>query len=248
MTALSLKEARLSLAICQPHYVPWIGYYEMIDRVDTFIFLDDAQFTKGGWQNRNRIRKTATADEPKWFTVPLKKFSLGTPITGVYPSSRIDWIGQNLDSLRESYARTPFFEAILPRLEAVLRRGAEASLADLNIALIQNHCEELGITTRLLRSSQMDVPGKREARLLRLCQAVGADYYLANNATGEYVGPEYFAGHDITFALQNYTHPEYEQRHGETVLPFMSHLSILDVLFNQGERSLAIMRQGNPDA
>ena len=236
---------RNSCAILQPHYLPWIGYFEMIDRVDTFVFLDDVQFVKREWQNRNRIRKFATGTEIKWkwITVPVKRHRQDSLINEIMISNDGDWVKAHCDALEAIYQRSPFFEDFFPDIKMILRKMSCGALTDLNISLIEYVCNLFDIRTRFMRSSEIKVNGKREEKLLNISKEIGAGFYLANNATSEYVSEEYFLKDGVSFGVQNYTHPYYQQMYGGTVLPFISHLSIVDLLFNHGSKGIEVIRK-----
>lgn len=241
------QTARQTCAIVQPHYLPWIGYFEMADRVDVFVLLDDVQFIKREWKNRNRIRKTASAEDTKWLSVPIRRECQHGLIRDAAISDDFEWIDTHGHALHEVYGRTPFYEEYAGWLNELLERHRTGStLAALNMELIGELCRKLGITTKLVASSSLEVGGVREEKLLRICQAVEADFYLANNATATYVGAEYFGAAGIGFATQDYAHPVYGQTTRNQPLPFISHLSVIDLLFNQGSEALDIIRQGRP--
>ena len=244
---MNVDKADLSCAICQPHYLPWLGYFEMIDRVDLFVFLDDVQFSKNGWQNRNRIRKTSNSNDLKWLTIPITKEKLDTLLLTKSISQKTDWITTNLAHLRESYKYSPYFNHYFSIIEKVYTENKNNPLADFNISLIKKLCEIFRIKTNFLRSSKMNLQGKREQRLVNICKHISAHHYLANNATGSYVNAEYFKQYNIIFELQNYQHPSYEQYYKNSILKFIPYLSIIDLLFNHGEDSIEIIRQGNPN-
>ena len=234
-----------TIAICQPHYLPWMGYFDLLDRADLFVFLDDAQFSKGGWHNRNRIRKTETANEAKWLSVAIKKGPLQRELIQVETSTTQNWLESHLAAIHETYRKAPFFDAYFGPIGALLAEAAPMSLGDLNIRVIEGLCELIGIRCDTRRSSQLGVPGEREKRLLDLCKALQADRYLANDATGNYVEASYFLPDGIEFVLQRYSHPTYTQNTGRTALPFLSHLSVIDLLFNHGQTTLDIIRSGS---
>ena len=232
------------IACCQPHYIPWIGYFEMIDRVDEFWFLDDVDFIKREWKNRNRIRKDRTGAEVKWLTVPIERASQrGTHIAAAKLASDVDWRRRHLDAFRHVYRHAPFFTDALELLEAGFARTA-ATLGDLNVALLIDLCRYLGIETALGCTSSLGASGHKTEKLIGVCRAVGATGYLANNGSAGYLRLECFADERIACAFQDYEHPTYEQRSQGALLPFVSHLSVLDLIANQGADSLELLRQG----
>lgn len=235
-----------TIAICQPHYVPWIGYFEMIDRVDAFFFLDDVDFIKREWKNRNRIRKERLSADTKWLTVPIERAcQRGTHIRDTRLAADGSWRRAHLDAFSHVYRRAPHFDDARRLLCEGL--GARAStLADLNVRLVAGICAYLGIETPLARSSELGTTGSRTEKLVELCRRVGARSYLANNGSAAYLEPGRFADEGVILSYQDYGHPEYVQRSAGRQLPFLSHLSVLDLIANQGPRSLEIIREGRP--
>jgi hypothetical protein len=219
----------------------------MIDRVDVFVLLDDVQFIKREWKNRNRIRKTATALDTKWLSVPIRRQCQHGMIKDAEISDELEWLDTHLHALHEVYGRTPFYDDLTPWLKDVMAPLATgATLAGLNGTLLAEFCARLGIATPLIASSTLNVGGVREEKLRLICEAVEADFYLANNATASYVGADFFAEKGIGFAPQDYTHPPYAQQSRGQPLPFISHLSVVDLICNHGPQSLDIIRQGRP--
>jgi len=242
-----MPAAPATCAILQPHYLPWLGYLEMIDRVDVFVFLDDADFIKREWKNRNRVREGPYATAARWLTVPIARdCQQGTPILAARINDDHAWVARHLDALRFAYRKAPRFDAVFPELETMLatRYGR---LAELNIALLDWMCGRLGIATPRVRASSLGVPGRKTERLIGIAQAVGAYAYLANNASAAYLDEAAFAEAGIALAYQDYRHPVYGQFYAGTELPFLPQLSVIDLLMNQTpEMALATIRSGRP--
>ncbi|MBW1740202.1 MAG: WbqC family protein [Deltaproteobacteria bacterium] len=218
----------------------------MIDRVDVFVYLDDVQFIKREWKNRNRIRKTATGYDTKWLTVPIVKRCQHGLIKDALISQKVDWVSRHVESLKTVYRHSPYFDKYFPNIEKIIRGYSCGRLSTLNIALINYVCGVLTIKTEFVESSRLRVGGRREEKLLNICKKIGADHYLANNATSSYVPDKYFEGANIGFEVQNYRHPQYTQVYKGHKLPFISNLSIVDLLFNCGREGINIIRKGNP--
>lgn len=234
------------VAICQPHYVPWIGYFEMLDRVDEFLFLDDVDVIQRDWKTRNRIRKQRDGDETKWLSVPLEHGSRRlTPIDEARIGGDGTWRRRHLDAFAAVYARAPFFEHAAELFEGGLARQA-TTLADLNIGLIADLSAYLGIDTPTRRASALGAAGRKTDKLVALCSLVGAQAYLANNGSAGYLEAARFEAGGMRVAYQDYGHPAYAQTSAGAALPFLSHLSVLDLIANHGPDSLAILREGRP--
>lgn len=230
----------MKAAIMQPTYLPWLGFFDLIDQVDTFVFLDDVQFEKQSWQQRNRIRSSAGLE---WITVPvLIKGRFGQEIRDVDTNGH-DFVAKHLRKLAFSYGKAKFFAEYGEELSGILARSAESGkLCDVCVELIKWVCDQLGIDDRSVRSSTLGVSGRRSERLVNILREVGATRYLSPLGSKEYLWDdrEIFAGQSIDIEFQNYEHPIYQQSYQ----PFMSHASTVDLLFNEGPRSLEILRSG----
>ncbi|MFP4475056.1 MAG: WbqC family protein [Desulfatibacillaceae bacterium] len=223
------------LAVHQPQYLPWLGYFDKMDAADVFCFLDDVQFKKNEWQNRNRIRKP---DGWQWLTVPVLH-DFGQLIRDVRTNDKQAWRRKHLAAIRTSYAKAAHYEDVAPLLEHALGREWEL-LAPLCIRLCTDIASRLGLTTRLVTSSAHDTSDDPTGRLVDLCRALGADTYLSGAHGTDYMELDRFEDAGIDVLVQHYEHPEYEQLH-PGFEPFMS---VVDLMLNHGERSLDILRGG----
>ena len=238
----------MHVAICQPHYLPWLGYFEMIDRVDCFVFLDHVDFCKRGWQNRNRIRKDGDADGPKWLSVPIEKASQRRSAPASIAEAQLDardWRGAQLSSIRQVYRRAPNFERVFPIVEELLA-DAPATLGALNRKVVLGINALLGIETPCISSSSLAVSGTKTELLSSVLRCVGATRYLANNGSSVYLEGSVFDDQGVDWAYQDYAHPVYAQRFGGKALPWLSHLSIVDALMNVEGDLLGLIRSGRP--
>lgn len=234
----------MKAAISQPTYLPWMGYFDLIDQVDRFIFLDTVQFEKRSWQQRNRIKSQGGLS---LLTVPASvKGRFAQKILDVEIESP-HFVRKHLRSVEASYRRAPFFHKYFPGLAEILQECAPTTrLADLNIALITWMCRALGVTTPLLRASEIPQTGARSELLLSICQALKASSYLSSLGSADYLLQEVhqFSAAGIEVSFQHYEHPVYSQQFP----PFCSHASALDLIFNAGENSLEILRSGRRPA
>jgi hypothetical protein len=230
-----------TLGVLQPGYLPWLGFFDQVQRSDIFIFYDDVQYDKNGWRNRNRVK--SIAGEPHWLTVPVRVRTLGQRLLETEIDNRLAWPRKHMGTIRQFYAKAPHLNRYLPGLEELLLGKKWERLCDLDVAAIKLMCEWLGLKRDMMRSSELSIGGDRSERLLSLCLHVGADCYLSGNAAQEYLDVELFASHGIRVEWQNYQHPIYQQQHGDFV-PF---LSALDLLFNCGDKSAKIIAEGTRD-
>jgi hypothetical protein len=229
----------VKIAIAQPTYLPWLGYFDLLDQADQFVFLDSVQFEKRSWQQRNRI-KTPTGLQ--WLTVPvIARGKREQRIADVEIGAEF-W-RDHLRSIEMNYRRSPFFERYYVAMRDRMISAASASnLATLTIALLRWFAEGIGIPTPTLRSSELPVQGKRTDLLAETCALLGATSYLSPLGSAEYLVKELpiMAERGIEVTFQHYEHPIYRQ----LFPPFQPYASALDLLFNEGENALAIIRSG----
>ena len=166
-----------SLAIAQPTFLPWSGWYDLVDQVDLLILLDDVAFSKQSWQQRNRIR---TPDGLSYLTVPVQTAGkLGQRIcdTKIVNNAFVRKIER---TVAQNYRRAEYFDRYYPEFCAVLERSAASeNLSELNCGLIEWLAAGLGITTPTVRSSQLGVGGKRGAHVAMLCEEFHARRYIS---------------------------------------------------------------------
>ena len=222
----------------QPTYLPWLGYFDLMDHVDAFVFLDDVQFSKQSWQQRNRIK---TAAGPQWLTVPVKHRS----DRGIIDVELVDagFCRKHLLSVEQNYRKASHFSTYFPTFAEVLRRGAETGLlVELNVSLISWMASAIGIRVPFFRSNAMGISGERSERLVRICETLEATDYLSPLGSKVYLLDELgkFKRCGISVSFQHYEHPVYRQLYG----PFIPFASAIDLLFNEGSDSLEIIRSG----
>lgn len=234
----------MKVAITQPTYLPWLGYFDLMDQVDTFVLLDTVQFEKQSWQQRNRIK---TPSGLQWLTVPVVfRGRLEQKIQAVEIRER-DFLGKHLRGIELNYRRTPFFGDYFPALSSIFENlQAGTTLCDLNGRLIEWLAALLGIKTRLLRASLLDEAGKRTQLLANICRKLGANYYISPIGSAGYLLPELsiLSACGVETVFQNYSHPQYRQ----SFPPFVAYASVIDLLFNEGPCSLEIIRSGRNTA
>jgi len=230
--------AKRTAAIMQPTHLPWIGYFDLIDQVDRFLFLDSVQFSKRSWQQRNRVKSHS---EAVWLTVPvLSKGRRDQTIAEVEIDPEAAFHLKHLKTISHLYAKAPFFEHYFEDFSSVLEKE-HRQLSELNIELIQWFCEALGIETEMGKTTDLDVEGSKAELLIDICHSVGANVYLSAEGSRTYIDENnQFQAQGIGLEYHAYSHPEYKQLHGD----FLPYLSVLDLLFNEGPDSLEIIRSG----
>lgn len=231
----------MKVAISQPTYLPWMGYFDLMDQVDAFVFLDSVQFEKRSWQQRNRIK---TLSGLQWLTVPVavrgKQEQQISEAVIQEPAS----LENHLRTIELNYRRAPHFAAYYPEFASVFQDSqASPLLVDLNLRLIRWMMQALGLRTQVYRSSEMHQPGRRTELLANIAESLGATEYLSALGSADYLLGEMNVMTDrrITVTFQHYQHPEYKQ----LFPPFLPYATVLDLLLNEGPRSLEILRSGN---
>jgi hypothetical protein len=214
----------------QSQYVSHLGYFHKMSHCDVFIILDDVQFQKNGFQNRNQIKSSRGW---QWLTVPVQHH-FGEELRQVRIARETRWGEKHWNALKTSYGRAPFFNEYAKELEEIYARPFEY-LNDLNIALIDWATRALEIPTPLFSASEYGVVGEKTERLINLCRAVGADCYFSGQGAKEYMDLELFRQANIRVIFQEYTAPEYEQVFAE--VGFVPNLSVLDTLFCCGREA-----------
>lgn len=225
----------MKIAIHQPQYLPWLGYFDKMDMADCFVLLDDVQFKKNEWQNRNKIR---TAEDWQWLTVPVM-YKFGERINEVKIDNHRDWREKHLKSIELNYARAPYFGEYFPVLKDVLSEQWEL-LEGVNTFFIKRLKDILGIKTKLVMSSSLTAKSSGTSRLVEICSALGADTYISGAGGKDYLEEKFFEENGIKLEYQRYEHPKYAQVY-EGFCPFMS---VIDLLFCKGSESLKIIRGG----
>lgn len=224
----------MRVAIVQPNYIPWIGYFDLIAAVDVFVLYDTVQYTKRDWRNRNRI-KVAGGDP--WLTVPVHGSS--TMSIEEVSATDLDWRGGHLDKLRQNYREAACFETMMGRIERWYDEIPGTGLTDIDAHLLGAACGALGIETHILRASELGIAGERSERLLANCQHFGADTYVSGPAARDYLDTDLFRQNGIDVAWARYDYPEtYPQPHP----PFDRQVSILDTLLCCGDAAREQLR------
>ena len=224
------------LAISQPTLYPWIGFFDIIEKSDIFVFLDDVQFNRHGWQQNNRI-KDPKSDEEVWLNIPIKKANLENNINEIKIDNSKKWKRKHVRALETCYGTN--FKG-MDWLVNLYSKEWE-NLSSFNIEFIEKCCKYLEIDTKLICSSTLNVSGKRTEKLVNICKIFSADSYLSTIGTKENYLEEVeymFKDVGIKVMYHDYLHPTYSQRGKK----FLDHLSILDLILNLGNESKKIFR------
>jgi hypothetical protein len=225
------------IAIVQSNYIPWKGYFDMIAQVDEFVLLDDVQYTRRDWRNRNRIK---TAQGTRWLTIPV--LAKGRYLQRIDETRVQDarWAGEHWKGLVHAYAGAAGFDLYRDRFARIYEECAEeVRLSRINRHLIEAICGVLGIETTVRYSTDYDATGVKTDRLLNICLQSGANQYLSGPRARTYLDQQAFEEAGIRVQWADYSgYPEYPQVHP----PFDHYVTVLDLIFNVGSEALDFMK------
>ena len=222
-----------NVIIRQPGYLPNLGFFKKVQSCDTFVFLDDIQFVKDRFDNRNRIR---TKDGTTWLTVPVKRPVFKKNLNEILITNDIDWQRNHLNIIEEAYHDTPFFTTYWYSLQKILDKNW-TKLIDLNMELIRYFMSALNLITCTVNSSTLKKSSNRSQRLLDICKHLDASCYISGISGKDYLDEKIFHNSGIKIIYENFQHPTHKQIHGN----FIENMSIIDLLFNEGENSQKIL-------
>lgn len=224
------------VAIQQPEHLPWIGFFNKMAHVDKYVYLDNVQFKKRYFENRNKIK---TKDGIKWITVPVNtKEKYHQQIKDVEINNSEKWKKKYIGAIEHGYKKTPFWsdvrEIVFPCLEKDVVR-----LVDLNIMLIERCREYLDIKTPTILSSSLEVDSFSGSEIiLNICIQAGAKTYMSGPDGRGYLKSEEYEAHGIRIVFHDFEHAEYPQMNEG----FDSHLSVIDIIANLGPGSSALIK------
>jgi hypothetical protein len=221
------------VAIHQPQFMPWLGYFDKILRSNIFVFLDNVQFKKNEFQNRNKIK---TAQGEMWLTVPVM-YKYPEHLDEVKTNNRVDWRKKHVKTLAINYHKTPYFHDLFQEVERFYAGNSE-SISKVNSESVLMLLRMLGARKETEVASALgDFPEEPSERLAAICESLGADTYLSGAGGRAYLDLEPFNKKGITVVFQTFKHPVYPQLYGD----FIPNLSLLDLIFNCGPDSLNIL-------
>lgn len=234
----SFEPVVFKVAIMQPTYLPWVGYFGLMMSVDLFVLLDSVQFAKRSWQQRNQI-KTPTGSQ--MLTVPvLSKGKRSQLIREVRIDMTREFHSSHLRALELNYSKSLNFSNIFPVLQQSICNPSD-SLVELNIRLIEDIRKILGISTPMLRSSNLSARGENAQLLANICLELGATTYVSPPGSRVYLDQsDAFAINRIPVEYFQFDCIPYTQQHGD----FIPYMSIADLILNCGDASRKIIKNG----
>ena len=225
----------MKAVILQSNYIPWKGYFDLMNRADTFIIYDEVQYTKNDWRNRNKIK---TANGLIWLTIPVKQEKLSQRIIDTQVHSN-EWRKKHWNSIIMSYSRASYFRQYRSLFEALYLNSSETYLSRINYSFFVAINEVLGINTKLVWGTELNLVEGKSERLVDLCKKVGADEYISGPSAKYYLQTELFEKENIKVSWMDYSgYNEYKQLYP----PFEHGVSILDLIFNEGPESSRFLK------
>ena len=228
------------IAISQSNYIPWKGYFDLINSVDEFVLYDDMQFTRRDWRNRNQIKTPAGL---QWLTIPVEvkgKFLQRINETVI---SDPNWARLHWRALELNYAQAVHFVDYREQIRELYLGCTSLRISEINYHFLSALLPLLGIRTRLSWSSDYLPKGDRSARLLSICHQAGATVYFSGPSARDYLDTALFATAGVEVVWMDYSgYVPYRQMHGD----FQHGVSILDLLFNEGPRAPFFMKSFTP--
>ena len=223
------------IAILQSNYIPWKGYFDLINMVDEFILYDEVQYTKNDWRNRNKIQ---TKQGVQWLTIPVRQKELSQLIKDTKITDK-KWAKKHWTTIKQNYSKAKYFKEYKDTFEDLYLNNEEEYLSQINYKFIVAICNILGITTKIRWSSEFDLEDGQTEKLLGICKNCNADVYISGPAAKDYFDEELAKKENIRVEWMDYSgYPKYTQLHQ----PFEHGVTILDLIFNEGSNATKFMK------
>ena len=235
-TSISRAADNKRVAIVQSNYIPWKGYFDLIDSVDEFIILDTVQFTRRDWRNRNTIK---TQQGLRWLTIPV--MSKGRYHQRICDTSiaTAEWNKKHWDTIKHAYTGAPHFQEYSRPIEDLYASATFDKLSSINLHFINGFCHLLGITTPIISADNYDDAQGKTNRLVHLCKQARATEYVSGPSARQYLQTEAFTNEGLQVSWFDYNnYVEYSQH----CPPFTHNVSLIDLLFQTGDASLRMIR------
>ncbi len=218
----------MKCTIMQPHFFPWSGYFNLMSKVDKFIFLDDVQYSKNSWQSRNQILING---KKKWITISTKKSALKTNINQKIIDISSNWQVKQSKTIIQNYSKCPYAKD-LKELIDYFDTLKQTNLSEYNINIIKFISNKLKIKTHFINSSSFNIKKDRTFRIIKILETLNAKEYLSPEGAKEYLKNDNFEKlTNVKLLINNFKCNSYKQK---GVLKFVSNLSIIDVIANLG--------------
>ena len=222
----------------QPLYMPWLGFFQKVAMSDKFCLWDDVQFDPNDYQQRNHLKNP---NGSCLISVPVKSKNVRTKIEDVHIENQHKWKRIHLNTLLISYAKAPYFESYSDFFKQTYAKKWDR-LLDLDIHILEYLFKELGMVVEITTASSLRFEGQKTSRIIDMCNRFDADIYIFGALGRDYADLDLLEKARIKPHFQEYVHPTYPQLYGS----FVPNLSVVDLLFNCGEKSYGILTSGNP--
>jgi hypothetical protein len=228
-----------TVTIHQPNFIPWQGYFYKLSQSDVFVILDDVQYTKNSFINRNKIK---TPQGPQWVTIPVKQSGkFGQNINETQIANKEKGTKKLLRTVEQNYKKSEYFDRYFEDFSNILMNPSDI-IAELNVQLLSWVMKVMGIETKTVYSSSFELGDLNGTdRLVKICKQLDADQYFSGFGGMKYQEEELFYKENIQVKVTDFKHPVYDQLWGD----FEPNLSIIDLLFNEGPESLNILLADN---
>ena len=224
------------IAILQSNYIPWRGYFDLINMVDEFIIYDDMQYTKRDWRNRNRIQ---TPYGLKWISIPVKVKGKYFQKINETKINNHNWGKEHWNSLKQNYSHSKNFNNYKDIFEDLYLNNEDEYLSSINFKFLSTINKILGIKTQVRWSNEFKLIEGKSEKLLGICMECNANTYLTGPAAKGYLDENLFVENKVEIEWMNYhDYPQYKQMHKT----FESGVSILDLIFNEGNNATKFMK------
>jgi hypothetical protein len=224
------------VAILQSNYIPWKGYFEMINMVDEFVLYDCVQYTKNDWRNRNQIK---TPNGVAWLTIPCRFESMSQKINETKATDKL-WASKHFKSISQNYSKAKHFQEYAPIFEKLYKEVADEELLSvINYKFILAINDILGIKTKISKCEDFNLIEGQTSRLVQICKDAKATLYLSGPSAKDYLDEKLFEDEDIKVEWMDYSgYTEYKQLYP----PFVHGVSIIDLIFNEGSNAVKFMK------
>ena len=224
------------IAISQSNYIPWKGYFDLINSADEFILYDDMQFTRRDWRNRNRI-KTPTG--MNWLTIPVENKGKYLQKINETIISEEKWAKKHWLAIKQNYIKAPYFKEYENIFESFYLNCEEKMLSKINYQLILLICDILEIRTKIKWSTEYNLIGDKTEKLINICKQSKAEVYVSGPSARDYFNMDVANNNNINVEWMSYEgYPEYSQLYQ----PFVHEVTILDLIFNAGPSSKLFLK------
>jgi hypothetical protein len=225
------------ITLHQPEFMPWMGFFYKILHSDTYVILDAVQFKKNHFSNRNKIRITSKTGW-QYINIPVSiKGNSKQNFNQITIQNSPNWKKKLLKAIYYSYQKSNYFDQVYPLIENCINTNSNR-LIDINITLILAVLEFLEIKKEILFQSDLNINSSATQLVIDGTLACNSNIYLSGPSGKKYLDHKLLKQHNIEVIFKDFTHPLYKQVHGE----FISHMSIIDLLFNNGKQSKNILQ------